>query len=200
MNEEQIIFPAGLLQLEGCYASSAGRERGAVVAHPHPLMGGSLENNVVETLVEAFFQQGYATLRFNFRGVGRSGGRYDEGVGEQDDLLAAADALRQRGVREILLAGYSFGAWIVANLLRRTPLLSDGVLVSPPIDLMDFNFSGLDGKIRLILAGERDPYCDNTRLMERSARIQAPVRLIPGADHFYVGRERELSAALAEYL
>ena len=200
MNEEQIIFPAGPHQLEGCYAPTAGLERGAVVAHPHPLMGGSLENNVVEALVETFFQQGYATLRFNFRGVGRSGGRYDEGVGEQDDLLAAADALRQRGVREAVFAGYSFGAWIVANLLRRMPLPGDGVLVSPPIDLMDFSFSGLDGKIRLILAGDRDPYCDVVRLTERSARIQAPVRLIPGADHFYFGRERELSAALAEYL
>lgn len=198
MNEEEIHFPSGLLQLEGRYARAAEPGRGAVVAHPHPLMGGSLENNVVETLVETFFRQGYATLRFNFRGVGRSGGSYDEGVGEQDDLLAAAGVLQQKGVQEILLAGYSFGAWVNVQLLRRLPSLSGGVLVSPPIDLMDFDFSGLSGRIRLILAGDRDPYCSMTRLLEIAHSIQAPVKLLPGADHFYSGREKELSAALVE--
>lgn len=198
IKEEKIIFPSGPLQLEGRYARAAEPGRGVVVTHPHPLMGGSLENNVVETLVETFFHQGYATLRFNFRGVGRSGGRYDEGVGEQDDLLAAADVLRQKGVRETLLAGYSFGAWVNVQVLRRLSSLSGGVLVSPPIDLMDFDFSGLEGKIRLILAGDRDPYCNVPRLLEIARRIQAPVKLLPGADHFYSGRERELSAALVE--
>lgn len=200
MKEEKITFPSGPLQLEGRYAGSAEPGRGAVVAHPHPLMGGSLENNVVETLVETFFQQGYATLRFNFRGVGRSGGRYDEGVGEQDDFLAAAEVLRQKGAREIVLAGYSFGAWVDVQLLRRLPSLRGGVLVSPPIDLMDFDFSGLEGKIHLILAGDRDPYCNITRLLESVRRIEAPVRILPGADHFYSGREKELSAALMEAL
>lgn len=200
MKEETIVFPAGPLQLEGRYAGAAGIERGAVIAHPHPLMGGSLENNVVETLAETFFHQGYATLRFNFRGVGRSGGRYDDGVGEQEDLRAAAEALRQRGVREIIWAGYSFGAWVTVQLLRRLPSPGGGVLVSPPIDLMDFDFSGLEGKIRLILAGDRDPYCGAARLLEMAGRTQAPVRILPGADHFFSGRETELSAALAEYL
>jgi alpha/beta superfamily hydrolase len=199
MKEEEVLFPSGPLLLEGRYAPSES-VRGVVVTHPHPLMGGSLENNVVETLLETFFHQGYATLRFNFRGVGRSGGRYDEGMGEQDDLLAAVDVLRQKGAREIVLAGYSFGAWVTVQSLRRLPSLRGSVLVSPPIDLMDFNFSGLNGKIRLILTGDRDPYCGITRLLEMAGRIQAPVKLLPGADHFYSGREKELSAALAEDL
>jgi alpha/beta superfamily hydrolase len=198
MKEDRIVFPSGPLLLEGRYAEAAVPGRGAVVTHPHPLMGGSLENNVVETLVETFFHQGYATLRFNFRGVGRSGGCYDEGVGEQEDLLAAMDLVRQKGAREIVLAGYSFGAWVNVQFLRRLPLPGSGVLVSPPIDLMDFDFSGLEGKIRLILVGDRDPYCGVTRLLEIASRIQAPVRLLPGADHFYSGREKELSDALVE--
>jgi uncharacterized protein len=198
MKEEKIIFPSGPLLLEGYYAQGAVSGRGVVVTHPHPLMGGSMENNVVETLVETFFLQGYTTLRFNFRGVGRSEGRYDEGVREQDDLLAAAGLLQQKGVREIVLAGYSFGAWVTVQVLRRLPSLGGGVLVSPPIDLMDFDFSGLEGKIRLILTGDRDPYCGATRLLEIARRIQAPVKLLPGADHFYSGREKELSAALVE--
>jgi alpha/beta superfamily hydrolase len=195
MKEEKIIFPAGSLHLEGYYAP-AGSGRGVVITHPHPLMGGSLENNVVETLVKTFFHQGYATLRFNFRGVGRSEGRYDEGLGEQEDLLSATDFLQQKGVREIFLAGYSFGAWVNVQVLRRRPSLSGGVLVSPPIDLMDFDFSGLAGKIHLILAGDQDPYCNIPRLLEMAGRIQAPVKLLPGADHFYFGREKELSAGL----
>jgi alpha/beta superfamily hydrolase len=197
MKEEKIVFPSGSLHLEGYYAP-AGSGRGVVVTHPHPLMGGSLENNVVETLVKTFFHQGYATLRFNFRGVGRSEGRYDEGLGEQQDVLTAAGVLQQKGVREIFLTGYSFGAWVNVQVLRRRPSLSGGVLVSPPIDLMDFDFSDLAGKIRLILAGDRDPYCNITRLLEMADRIQAPVKLIEGADHFYFGREEELSAGLGE--
>lgn len=200
MKEERIIFQAGPLRLEGCYARAAGTERGAVVSHPHPLMGGSLENNVVETLAETFFDRGYAALRFNFRGVGRSGGRYDEGLGEQDDLLAAAGVLQRDGIREIVLAGYSFGAWVTVEVLRRLPAPVGGVLVAPPIDLMDFDFSGLAGKIRLIVAGDRDPYCGVKRLLEAAVRIQAPVEILPGADHFYSGREGELSACLAENL
>jgi alpha/beta superfamily hydrolase len=197
MKEEKIIFPAGSLHLEGYYAP-AGSGRGVVVTHPHPLMGGSLENHVVETLVTTFFHQGYATLRFNFRGVGRSEGCYDEGLGEQEDVLSAVGFLQRKGVREILLAGYSFGAWVNVQVLRREPFLSGGVLVSPPIDLMDFDFSDLAGKIRLILAGDQDPYCNTTRLLETAGRIQAPVKLLPGADHFYFGREKDLSAGLTE--
>ena len=197
MREERIIFPAGSVNLEGYY-TPAGSGRGAVVTHPHPLMGGSLENNVVETLVTTFVHQGYATLRFNFRGVGRSEGRYDNGIGEQEDVQAAVGFLQQKGIREILLAGYSFGAWVNARVLRREPLLGAGVLVSPPIDLMDFDFSGLAGRIRLMIAGDRDPYCNAARLLEAAGRIGAPVKLLPGADHFYSGREQELSAGLME--
>jgi uncharacterized protein len=192
MKEERIVFPSGRLRLEGYYTPAASG-RGVVVAHPHPLMGGSLENNVVEALVKAFFHQGCATLRFNFRGVGGSEGRYDEGRGEQEDLLAAADFLESNGVREILPAGYSFGAWVIVQVLRRRPSLGCGLLVSPPIDLMDFDFSGLSGRIRLIIAGDRDSYCDENHLRRMAGRIQAPVKFIAGADHFYFGREEDLS-------
>jgi alpha/beta superfamily hydrolase len=197
MTEEKIMFPAGSLMLEGFYIPAASG-RGAVVTHPHPLMGGSLENNVVETLVSAFSKQGCATLRFNFRGVGRSAGNYDEGIGEQQDVRAAVDFLRHKGIGEILLAGYSFGAWVNVPVLRRDPSLSPGVLVSPPVDLMDFDFSGLSGRIRLILTGDQDPYCNTAHLMALANRIGAPVKILPGVDHFYCGREQELSAGLAD--
>lgn len=197
LTEEKIVFPAGPLMLEGCYVPAASG-RGAVVTHPHPLMGGSMENNVVETLVSAFSRQGCATLRFNFRGVGRSAGSYDEGIGEQQDVLAAVDFLRHKGIGEILLAGYSFGAWVNVKVLRHAHALSGGVLVSPPIDMMDFDFSGLSGRIRLILTGDQDPYCNTAHLMAMANRSGAPVKILPGVDHFYFGREKELSAGLAD--
>lgn len=196
MSEERVTFLSGCFRLEGYYGPAASG-RGVVVAHPHPLMGGSLDNPVVETIATAFSRQGYATLRFNFRGVGFSEGRYDEGRGEQDDLRAAVDFLVGQGVREILLAGYSFGAWVIVMLLRLAPPVSGALLVSPAIDMMDFDFSGLAGRIRLIVAGDRDPYCNARRLQEMAASIQAPLRLLAGCDHFYFGREEALSDALS---
>jgi alpha/beta superfamily hydrolase len=199
MQEKRVIFPSGPLRLEGYFAPAVSG-RGVVVAHPHPLMGGSLDNLVVETVVTAFAGQGYATLRFNFRGVGLSEGAYDEGRGEQEDLRAAVDFLAGRGVREILLAGYSFGAWVIVRLLGQAPPVRGALLVSPPIRLMDFDFSGLDGKILLIVAGDRDPYCDAKRLQEMAAPISAPVRLLARCDHFYSGSEEVLSDTLTAFL
>jgi len=199
MNEERVTFLSGSLCLEGYYAPAASG-RGVVVAHPHPLMGGSLDNPVVETIVTAFSRHGYASLRFNFRGVGRSEGRYDDGRGEQEDLRAAVDFLADQGVGEILPAGYSFGAWVIVQLLGREPSGGGAVLVSPPIDKMDFDFSGLDGRIGLIVTGDRDPYCDVRRLREMAGRIQAPVKCLAGTDHFYFGSEEALSDALTEFL
>jgi uncharacterized protein len=198
MKEDRVVFSSGSLRLEG-YCSQAPSGRGVVVAHPHPLMGGSLDNPVVETIVEAFARQGYASLRFNFRGVGRSEGSFDDGRGEQDDLLAAADFLESQGVRDIFLAGYSFGAWVIAKALHRRPDLQGGVLVSPPIALLDFDFSGLAGR-GVMITGDRDPYCDTNRLRQMAEGVRAPVKILAGADHFYSGREKELLAVLTEFL
>lgn len=198
LREESIVFAAGPLRIEGRYAP-AGSGPGAVVTHPHPLMGGTMENNVVETLTATLRDQGYATLRFNFRGVGRSGGSHGGGIGEQEDVAAAIGYLRLKGVRDILLAGYSFGAWVNVQVLRRDPSLRPGILVSPPIGLMDFDFSGLAGRIALIVAGDRDPYCNPERLLGEARRIGAAIKLLRGVDHFFGGSEPELSACLAAH-
>ena len=92
---------------------------GAVISHPHPLMGGDMRNPVVEILAESLFAGGLSTLRFNFRGVGMSEGVFDEGRGEQEDVLAAVTYLERQGIREIVLAGYSFGAWVNAGVILR---------------------------------------------------------------------------------
>src|SRR5215472_2161372 len=120
MQEVQISFSSGELRLEGVIAkpSRSTVERGAVVCHPHPLYGGSMYNNVVEAALEAMWRLGWATLRFNFRGVGRSEGEHGGGAGETDDAAAAVRFLAGElaiGPQKILLAGYSFGAMAALN-------------------------------------------------------------------------------------
>ena len=115
MKERRVTFKSSDLTLEGMIASpdGAGPHRAAVVCHPHPLYGGSMYNNVVDAVLEAMHARGFATLRFNFRGVGQSEGEFDNGNGEADDTVAAIRFLiAQKGVRAdgAVLAGYSFGA------------------------------------------------------------------------------------------
>ena len=112
--EERIILSSGELALEGLL-SRGESDRGLVISHPHPLYGGEMRNHVVGIIQEIFSGKGWTTLRFNFRGVGRSQGEYDEGVGEREDVGAAIRYLKELGIKEIVLAGYSFGAWVNAR-------------------------------------------------------------------------------------
>ena len=109
-----------------------GDKGGAMVLHPHPLYGGSMHNNVVEALVRAAGAAGWAALRFNFRGVGGSSGSHDEGRGEQDDVLAAAQWMAQRTPGPLVLMGYSFGSLVGSAAAGRVAGLAGGVWVSPP--------------------------------------------------------------------
>jgi hypothetical protein len=93
------------LKIKGLYAENAGK-RAAVITHPHPLMGGDMWNNVVETMTTAFYESGFSTLRFNFRGVGESEGFYDNGIGELKDLLGALNFLKEKGKEKIMAGGY----------------------------------------------------------------------------------------------
>ena len=107
-------------------------DRGVVISHPHPLYGGEMRNQVVGLIQEVFAGKGWTTLRFNFRGVGRSQGEYDEGVGEQEDVRAAVRYLKELGVEEIFLAGYSFGAWVNAQVALDYLDVAGSILVAPP--------------------------------------------------------------------
>lgn len=199
MNEKAVYFKSGAIQIEGLYAASDG-DRGVVISHPHPRMGGSMRNNVVEALAEAFFENGFSTLRFNFRGVGRSEGTYDEGNGEQDDLNAAVTYLVSEGKTKIVLAGYSFGAWITIRTLERSPDVSDVVLVSPPIDFLDFDWSGSTGRIGLVFCGDRDQFCPMDSLRRLVDSIGCRLEVVRGADHFYFMKEQALKDGIDAYL
>src|SRR5581483_12420564 len=112
--EERATFPVGGITLEGLLSIPAtSPQMGVVVCHPHPLYGGEMHNNVVSALIDAFQHAGFATLRFNFRGVGRSGGSHGQGVTEVEDVKAAVSYLLSRQpVQTVVVAGYSFGSMV----------------------------------------------------------------------------------------
>jgi len=191
LNEERIFFQSGDLKMEGLFAD-AGVERGVVVSHPNPMMGGTMRNNVVQSLILAFYENGFSTLRFNFRGVGRSEGDFDEGAGEQDDLDSAVSFLKTKGVKAVSLAGYSFGAWVTAKYLQTGPSVDWVVLVAPPVSVYRFPKETIAGQVDLIICGDRDAFCLAEDTQSFAEQVQSKVTLIPGADHFFVGKEDQL--------
>ena len=194
----------GLLRLPDGMAASAsdGEARpahAAVVCHPHPQFGGTMHNKVVFRLAAALVEHGIPALRFNFRGVGRSTGAYDEGRGEADDVRAALDALAARypGV-PVLVAGFSFGAWVGFPVgcadARVTHLIGAGA----PVSLLHADDLAGCAKPKLIVQGEQDQYGPRDALETWFARLPEPKRLtiVPGADHFFTQQQSELAAAL----
>jgi alpha/beta superfamily hydrolase len=194
MQEEQVFITQGTVRLEGRYAD-AQSTMGAVLSHPHPLMGGDMTNTVVETVAEALSAAGLSTLRFNFRGVGKSGGEYDEGRGEQEDCAAAIAFMHLHGKPHVILAGYSFGAWVNAAVISKRAL-PPALLVSPPYKLFTFDLQALRGKIGLIVCGDQDCYCPPEELMTIAAEVECGLEFIRGADHFFQGNEEALALSV----
>jgi alpha/beta superfamily hydrolase len=199
MGEDRVYFKSGELTLEGLFAPSTGK-RGVVIAHPHPLMGGNMRDNVVVTLVTLFQQNRFSTLRFNFRSVGRSEGLYDDGVGEAEDLLAAVQFLSGQGVEDISVAGYSFGALMAMKCLALTKDIRFTVLISPPPGETGISFRNLAGKRGLIVCGDRDPFCPVDELQHAAEEVLWPYEIVKGADHFYFGKETVLMEIIGKHL
>lgn len=170
-----------------------------MISHPHSLMGGDMWNPVVETVARALFASGISTLRFNFRGVGRSAGSFDEGRGEQEDLLSALTFLEDRGLKEILPAGYSFGAWVTAGVIGRRAL-APAIFVAPPIELFPFDLETLRGRVGLVVCGDRDPYCPADWVRIMATALSCRLVFIPGLDHFFLTREMDLADCIATFV
>lgn len=199
--EERVMFASGDLTLEGLLSRGGGR-RGLVISHPHPLYGGEMGNHVVGIIQEVFAGKGWTTLRFNFRGMGRSQGKYDEGVGEQEDVGAAVRYLQGQGLQEIFLAGYSFGAWVNAQAALELPEVSGSILVAPPQAMMDFSFLQDDAKTKLVIVGEWDTFgpLGEIRKVFGGMRTPPQLRIIPEADHFFNGATADLRQDLESFL
>lgn len=194
MQEEKVVFSSAELSLEGLLHVGS-KENGVVVTHPHPLYGGEMRNSVVSSVVHAYQEAGYWTLRFNFRGVGRSEGHYEDGLGEQEDVKSALQHLSGKGLGHIELAGYSFGAWVNAAGLDRYPVIDRLVMVSPPLAFLDFSTLDCRSKIALVISGSEDDIAPPHLIQEWLAKWNpdAELRIIEGADHFYRGKEETIT-------
>jgi len=200
MEEGIAVTVPGGLALEARLAPSGTARGGFVLCHPHPLYGGDMDNPVVIRAAEVAHAAGYATLRFNFRGVGQSEGAHDEGRGEQDDVRAAMAALATAlpvGA-PIGVIGYSFGAHVAARATR--PGDAAMALVAPPLGMYDFGFLGRSTGPVLLTAGTRDGYCPVETLHRLAEATGAEERVIEGADHFFFGKLYPLGEAIGAWL
>ena len=199
--ENRITFQSQNCLIEGLFNADS-KSKGVVVTHPHPMYGGNMNNPVVETIVKAYQQKEYATLRFNFRGVDQSEGQFDNGVGEQADVKSALKFMSASGIRQLDLAGYSFGAWVNAHLTSEDLPLQRMVMVSPPLGFMDFPVScGLDS-LRLVVTGSRDEIAPAAAIekMLPQWNQKAHFEVIQGADHFYGGYLDKLEGILSKFV
>jgi alpha/beta superfamily hydrolase len=194
---KKVRFFSENFEIEGLF-SKKDEKKGVVVTHPHPLYGGDMYNLVVETIVHVYNIKGYSTLKFNFRGVGRSQGTYDNGDGEQKDVLAALSFLGDMGMEQIDLAGYSFGAWVNAHAVQEDVAVKNMVMISPPAGFMDFSTIGPMERLKLVVTGSRDDIApaDVVKQMCSVWNPNARFVVIDGADHFYGGYLNQLEAVL----
>jgi len=200
--EEKISIPSGRYRLEG-YWQAGARGKGVVITHPHPLYGGTMNNPVVETVQSAYRQHGYATLRFNFRGVGGSQGNYDNGMGEQDDVCAAIAYVETMNVSAVDLAGYSFGAWVNTGVAAdsRTSIKSM-MMISPPVGFIEFKNVNALSCLKLVVTGSRDDIAPVNQIRDLlpAWNPKAQFEIIEGCDHFYSGHLDRLQSILTRYL
>jgi alpha/beta superfamily hydrolase len=181
--------PAGALEV--ALNVPAGPLAGiALVAHPNPAEGGTLDNKVAHTLAKAFFALSYAAVRFNFRGVGKSEGAFDDGEGETDDALAALAHARERfGDRPVALGGFSFGGFIVTRVARRVKA-ERLVLVGPAVGRFAVETVPDD---TIVIHGEEDDVVPLADVLAWARPQELPVVVFPGAGHFFHGRLPQLA-------
>jgi len=205
----EVIFPGPDGRIEGRYHPA--KEKGSPVAlllHPHPQLGGTMNNQIVYRLYYTFANRGFAVLRFNFRGVGRSQGSFDYGQGELSDAAAALDWLQANNSesRKCWIAGVSFGCWIGMQLLMRRPEIDGFISIAPMANRFDFSFLAPCPSSGLIIHGDKDavvPHRDVTTLVEKLKTQKGIVieqKIVPGANHFFDGKVEPLMTSVGAYL
>ena len=204
-----MIFPGPDGRLEGRYHPQKAKDAPiALILHPNPQYGGTMNNKVVYNLHYAFHRLGFSVLRFNFRGVGRSQGEFDQGIGELSDAAAALDYLQvlNPNARQSWVAGFSFGAWIGMQLLMRRPEISGFVSVAPPANMYDFSFLAPCPSSGLIVNGDADrvaPPGDVLKLVDKlktQRGIEITHEVIPAAGHFFDRQLEEMTGLVESYV
>ncbi len=203
LQTQRLTLPGPCGEIEALRDEPAGPARGvAVISHPHPLFGGTMDNKVVQTLARAFVQCGWRAVRYNFRGVGRSAGQYDDGRGEVADLLAVVSQQAPQGA--LALAGFSFGAFVTSHALQqlaahRAP--EKVVLVGTAASR--FEVAPLPQVLHdrcLVVHGEQDDTVPLSSVLDWARPQSLPITVIPGGEHFFHGQLPLLKSLVIRHL
>ncbi len=204
-----VIFTGAAGRIEGRYQPGIGEAAPiALILHPHPKAGGSMNNPLAVRMYHIFAKRGFATLRFNFRGVGRSQGDFDSGSGELADAATALDWLQSfnPNAATTWVAGYSFGAWISMQLLMRRPEIAGFVSVAPPTNMYDFSFLAPCPSSGLIIHGEQDNVVPMSEVERVVTKLRAQKDIVidyhtlPGANHFFANEIDQVEGLINGYL
>jgi alpha/beta superfamily hydrolase len=206
MQQQRITFTSGDLKLEGVLylPEGDGPFPCVVVCHPHPLYGGSMGNNVVDAVCNALVRYSIAALKFNFRGVGRSQGRYDDGRGEGEDArnaIAYVSTTKNIDPARLGLCGYSAGAAFSLPACCSDERVKAIAAISPPLEMFDFSFIADCTKPLLLVSGSYDDFTPAERFIAfcRELGNTSEQELIVGADHFWQGYESELAERVVAF-
>jgi uncharacterized protein len=204
-----VIFNGPEGRLEGRYQHAKRDDAPvALILHPHPQHGGTMNNKVVYSLYHSFSRRGFSTLRFNFRGVGRSQGEFDSGLGELSDAAAALDWMQGHNPNEsgCWIAGFSFGAWIAMQLMMRRPEINSFIAVAPPASIHDFSFLAPCPASGLMIHGDSDdiiPEDSVAKLADKLGKqknITIDYNVVKGCDHFFRDHMDTMEKQVEKYL
>lgn len=202
----QVFGSAGLIEITTLSPnfSSSVPSRALLVMHPHPLHGGCMNNKVVTTIARAGRDAGLTVVRFNFRGVGKSQGVWDGGIGELDDAVVVISALVELGVSDLLLAGFSFGACIAANVIPRISELhpalkvSDLILVAPAVENFPIQINPSENFPRMVCVNNDDDVVNPNRIIDYADKVNADIKVHPTGGHYFHGELVRLKQILLQ--
>jgi len=205
----EVIFNGPEGRLEGRYHHS--KKPGAPIAlilHPHPQFGGTMNNKVVYAMYKSFVKRGFSTLRFNFRGVGRSQSTFDNGQGEMSDAASALDWMQAHNpnASSCWIGGFSFGAWISMQLMMRRPEINGFISVSPPASQHDFSFLAPCPASGILIHGDRDEIVPVDSVDKLAAKLKSQknitidYEIVKGCDHFFGDHMAQLNKIVDDYL
>lgn len=204
-----VIFNGPDGRLEGRYQHAKTDDAPvALILHPHPQHGGTMNNRVVYSLYHSFVRRGFSTLRFNFRGVGRSQGEFDDGLGELSDAAAALDWMQGHNPNATgcWIAGFSFGAWISMQLMMRRPEINGFISIATPASIHDFSFLAPCPAGGLMVHGDSDdiiPEESTAKLadkLDKQKNISIDYKVVKGCDHFFRNHLEEMEKHVEKYL
>ncbi len=205
----EVIFNGPDGRLEGRYhPSNRPNAPVALLLHPLPQHGGTMNNKIIFNLYQIFARRGFSTLRFNFRGVGRSQGQFDNGLGEMSDAASALDWVQSQNpnTASCWIAGFSFGAWVAMQLMMRRPEIDGFISIAPPASQHDFSFLAPCPASGMIVHGDKDEVVPQSSVdklaqkLQKQKNIKIDYRIVEGSDHFFLDHLDALNEHIEDYL